>query len=49
LRKNGVKTVTGTSDQPKERAMPSESELLERLYDRVNARDMEAALATIGK
>jgi hypothetical protein len=27
--------------------MPSDTELLERLYDRFNARDMEAALATM--
>jgi ketosteroid isomerase-like protein len=27
--------------------MPSDRELLERLYDRFNARDMEAALATM--
>ena len=27
--------------------MPSDTELLERLYDRFNARDIEAALATM--
>ena len=27
--------------------MPCDTELLEHLYDRFNARDMEAALATI--
>src|SRR5688572_14107288 len=27
--------------------MPSDTELLERLYDRFNARDMDAALATM--
>jgi ketosteroid isomerase-like protein len=27
--------------------MPSDTELLEHLYDRFNARDMEAALATM--
>jgi SnoaL-like domain len=42
-----TKTVTGASDKPKERAMPSDRELLERLYDRFNARDLEAELATM--
>jgi hypothetical protein len=36
-----------TATEPKERAVPSDRELLERLYDRFNARDMEAALATM--
>src|SRR6202022_4877352 len=31
----------------KERAMPSDTELLEHMYDRFNARDMEAVLATM--
>jgi len=29
--------------------MPSDTELLKRLYDRFNARDMEAVLATMRK
>jgi len=32
-----------------ERVMPSDTELLKRLYDRFNARDMEAVLATMRK
>jgi hypothetical protein len=41
----GIWTPILPTDIPKERAMGSDRQLLERLYDRFNARDMEAALA----